>query len=266
MANRSSTRKRSGKHSIRSAFRSIDHCSIYHSTTIRILGIIVMAAASLLLSTPSSNAFTMYHSRGLLLNNLRDVYYPQCNAHHSPQRRRRRRRPSHSSVGLLSTSLLFMVSSSSSVSGTSSSTTTTNNNSIDDGLPLKSAEGIPSTTTAVPSPSCPKLRRLKDRLWVRETLEDLTSAEFAYRVEQHTPTSQQQQPIVTLKKRAMDFENILGKLERRLDEMCLVTTSTTANATTIPPEYPNHKNYTLVEGKGLGSVVYTHEQRKALMG
>jgi hypothetical protein len=71
--------------------------------------------------------------------------------------------------------------------------------------------------------------------------------------------------MVTLKKRAMDFENILGKLERRLDEMCLVTTGTSTNATTIPTEYTSHKNYTLVDGKGLGSVVYTHEQRKALM-
>lgn len=254
MANRSSTRKRSGKHGISNDFRSIDHCSIHHSTTIRILGIIVMAAASLLLNTPSSNAFTVYHTRGLLLNNRPDVSYPHCNAHHNPQRRRRHR--SHSSTRLLPPSLLFTVSSSSSVSGT-----TTNED-----LLLKSADGIPSTTATVLSPSCPKLRRLKDRLWVRETLEDLTSAEFAYRVEQHTPTSQQQQPIVTLKKRAMDFENILGKLERRLDEMCLVTAITTTNATTIPPEYPNHKNYTLVDGKGLGSVVYTHEQRKALMG
>jgi hypothetical protein len=105
-----------------------------------------------------------------------------------------------------------------------------------------------ASTSSVPSPS--KFRQLKDLMWVRETLEDLTAAEFALSVEQSESSSssttttttsivngmsngdggftqnqsQKQRtprpaPLPRKKKRAVDYEKLLSQLTKRIEDM-----------------------------------------------
>jgi hypothetical protein len=102
-----------------------------------------------------------------------------------------------------------------------------------------------ASTSTVPSPS--KFRQLKDLMWVRETLEDLTAAEFALSVEQSESSSsttttsivngmsngdggftqnqsQKQRtprtaPLPRKKKRAVDYEKLLSQLTKRIEDM-----------------------------------------------
>jgi len=158
-----------------------------------------------------------------------------------------------------------------------------------DSLSPTSSPPCPPTepTFSTSARSCPKLRRLKDRLWVRETLEDLTYAEFACRVEQQQDKTEKENrasskpslaPLIQRKKRAVDFENILGNLERRVGEMCVLSDSKDCPSgqeryrldgyktfSTDEGSKSQQKCYVLVDGEGLGSVVYSHEQRDALL-
>lgn len=118
-----------------------------------------------------------------------------------------------------------------------------------------------------------KLRRLKDRMWVREALEDLTAAEFASSID--APGTAQDgepsSPVTKGKKRAVDFENILSKLDRRLEEMCIVSTNGEyqGGAACYPLDFNVTKEdtlcFVLVPGVGMGSVVYSNDQRDALL-
>ena len=95
-----------------------------------------------------------------------------------------------------------------------------------------------NSTTALSEPSFIKVRRLKDLMWSRETLEDLTAAEFATKVEQDSQK----------RKRAVDYEKLLTQLNRRIADLgCEEGTSE------------------LIEGVGMGSLVYSHEERTELM-
>lgn len=152
----------------------------------------------------------------------------------------------------------------------------------------KSAEEIsPSLPrddiTSSPASSSPssasKLRLLKDRMWVREALEDLTAAEFASSL----TVEDTQAPLSTggnqsNRKRAVDFENVLNKLDARIEEMCVITSqeiSKQMNQTChvierrMPGSEGNttlqHMCYSLAENIGMGSVVYNTEQREALL-
>jgi hypothetical protein len=60
-----------------------------------------------------------------------------------------------------------------------------------------------------------KLRQLKDFLWVRETLEDLTAAEFACSVENGSNQASSTKP----RPRAVDYEKLLEQLDRRLFDL-----------------------------------------------
>jgi hypothetical protein len=142
---------------------------------------------------------------------------------------------------------------------------------------------------ATGSISCPKIRILKDRMWARETLEDLTAAEFACKL---SDTNENGQAGITAgsttnftiaspttglfkrKKRAVDFENLLQKIERRIDEMCiLIPSAEQAREANLQECYFLDEDisakaqgcYSIVDGKGMGSQVYTHEQRRALL-
>lgn len=165
-----------------------------------------------------------------------------------------------------------------------------------------------------------KLRQLKDRMWVRETMEDITAAEFAARLGCHRDidgveeTRQQMGRTINAvddgvlrevesnvgasvasassvspaggglfnkRKRAVDFENLLHKLNRRVQEMCVegelssiddVGNSEGAKCYTLDEMRDDAHSvgtgelcYTLVVDKGMGSVVYSPEQRKALL-
>jgi len=133
-----------------------------------------------------------------------------------------------------------------------------------------------------------KLRRLKDRMWVRETLEDLTAADFAASLEQAAAAAEAAADEADKdemarrrkkkQKRAVDVENILSKLDRRVEEMCVVSTYGATSKSTLAC-YPldsmeatspvnikeGSKCYALTQGEGMGSVVYSDEQRDALL-
>ena len=134
-----------------------------------------------------------------------------------------------------------------------------------------------------------KLRQLKDRMWVREALEDLTAADFAASLEQAAAAAEaaaadeaDKDEVARRKKknekRAVDVENILSKLDRRVEEMCVLSTYGDTSGSTLAC-YPmdsmeaaspltmeeGNKCYALKQGEGMGSVVYTDEQRNALL-
>ena len=125
-----------------------------------------------------------------------------------------------------------------------------------------------------------KLRQLKDRMWVRETLEDLTAAEFACSLSvEDAEASSNGGENKAKRKRAVDFENILNKLDVRIEEMCVLTSeeiSKQLNQTCHVLDRPvlvgdeekttiENSCYSLAENIGMGSVVYTTEQREALL-
>jgi hypothetical protein len=114
-------------------------------------------------------------------------------------------------------------------------------------------------------------------MWVREALEDLTAAEFAssLTVEDSQASTGENQ---SNRKRAVDFENILNKLDARIEEMCVITSqeiSKQMNQTchVIERSMPGSEGnttiqnmcYSLAENIGMGSVVYNMEQREALL-
>jgi hypothetical protein len=123
-----------------------------------------------------------------------------------------------------------------------------------------------------------KLRMLKDRMWVRETLEDLTSAEFACSLAPR-PTSDEKSGVQ--KKSSVDFENILLKLDRRIEDMCTLSTYEDNNSDCIISypldkiplnndeqgfgSSPEKECWSLMKNSGMGSVTYTDDQRSALI-
>lgn len=112
-----------------------------------------------------------------------------------------------------------------------------------------------ATETVTLYPNTTKLRQLKDRMWVRETLEDLTSAEFACTLTLAPTTTQKQ-------RRAVDFEALLQKLDRRIDEMCVVGDQGTDACLVLE----NEDRCLVLKGNGgMGSKVYTQEQRESLL-
>lgn len=122
-----------------------------------------------------------------------------------------------------------------------------------------------------------KLRILKDRMWVRETLEDLTSAEFACSL---APGSSDDKGGIQ-KKSSVDFENILQKLNRRIEDMCTLTIAGEDNSDCIISHplgdvtindlndglksQSQRQCWSLMKKSGMGSVTYTDDQRSALV-
>ena len=113
-----------------------------------------------------------------------------------------------------------------------------------------------------------KLRTLKDRMWVREALEDLTAAEFACSLASSASTKQEDSE--KRKKSAVDFENILAKLEKRIEDMCVLSDGEEENTSCIAT-YPVDDNdgkgtcWVLKKNGGMGSVTYTDDQRETLI-
>jgi hypothetical protein len=97
----------------------------------------------------------------------------------------------------------------------------------------------PSNLTEIPPLSPPpvsKFRQLKDVMWVRECLEDLTAAEFALSVEQQseailttsrgvngnsgtTTAATTNETVARKKKRAVDYEKLQSQLTKRIEDM-----------------------------------------------
>lgn len=129
-----------------------------------------------------------------------------------------------------------------------------------------------SSTAAATQPTQTgmKLRRLKDIMWVRETLEDLTAAEFACTVEAHNFDYSDEQsdnsgsnnnrlPLKRSKrKRAVDYEKLLTKINTRiLDLGCENMVAEQLRETDF--------QCSLEPSKGMGSLTYTDEQRTGLL-
>mmetsp|Transcript_28809 Transcript_28809/g.49021 ORF Transcript_28809/g.49021 Transcript_28809/m.49021 type:complete len:664 (-) Transcript_28809:113-2104(-) len=144
---------------------------------------------------------------------------------------------------------------------------------------ISSSDNTKPLTSSPPSVAS-KLRQLKDRMWVREALEDLTAAEFAssLTVEDTRATSSSTGENQSSRKRAVDFENVLNKLDARIEEMCVVTSEEISKQMDqtchiierrIPGSEGNTTTqnmcYALAENIGMGSVVYNTEQREALL-
>ncbi|GKY92422.1 hypothetical protein MPSEU_000212800 [Mayamaea pseudoterrestris] len=108
----------------------------------------------------------------------------------------------------------------------------------------------PSTPEPINSLSS-RLARLKDLMWVRECREDLTAAEFALTVENADN--------IRKRKRAVDYEKLSNQLSKRLFDLGC-TFSSTGDAGEEEPF-----SCSLDEGLGAASMVYSAEQRSALM-
>lgn len=94
-----------------------------------------------------------------------------------------------------------------------------------------------------------KFRKLKDMIWIRETVEDLTAAEFACSVEAY------QEKEEGKRRRAVDYDKLLAQLNKRLRDLgCGVEDSD--NETEVFCE--------LDPSLGMGTTVYNDEERQQL--
>jgi hypothetical protein len=100
-------------------------------------------------------------------------------------------------------------------SGSSSSRNTT---SLPDRNLQRDSTSITNSVSTVWTPGI-KLRRLKDTMWVRETLEDLTAAEFALSVESSNDSNDDPKKSKKLKKRAVDYEKLVSQLDQRISNL-----------------------------------------------
>lgn len=90
-----------------------------------------------------------------------------------------------------------------------------------------------------------KFRKLKDMMWIREAVEDLTAAEFACSVE----ASQERK-----RRRAVDYDKLLAQLNKRLRDLgCGVDDNDNSSVVC-----------TLEPGLGMGTTVYNDEEREQL--
>jgi len=120
----------------------------------------------------------------------------------------------------------------------------------------------------LPSSPVSKFRQLKDVMWIRETLEDWTNAEFAVSIEQQSEGSTvngstsavPSNPPSNAKKRAVDYEKLLSQLTKRVEDMfchTLVENEFTLNDDGLVE---------LDENIGMGRYSYSNEERMVLLG
>jgi hypothetical protein len=121
-------------------------------------------------------------------------------------------------------------------------------------------------TSTSPSLAIPgyKLRRLKDMMWVRETLEDLTAAEFACTVETVGADDDDSTGSTTgsarpkRRKRAVDYEKLLTQLNRRIRDMGCESVMENSEAVDVSCVLES-------DDTGMGSLTYSDAQRTALL-
>lgn len=161
--------------------------------------------------------------------------------------------------------------------------------SVDTAISTRTEEGVRNS----------KLRQLKDRMWVREALEDITAAEFATSLSVENEEEDAESTAFAngvnagkkKRKRAVDYNNILNKLDVRIEEMCVLSSPETsakmgqtcymlarrvASSQEVQEEEGKGKVwettftienscYSLDDNVGMGSVVYAKDQREALL-
>ena len=101
-----------------------------------------------------------------------------------------------------------------------------------------------------------KFRQLKDVMWIRETLEDWTAAEFALSVEQQAAQSTESKKT---KKRAVDYEKLMTQLTKRIEDM------TCQSFDDYSPLMDDDGTLTLDCNLGMGRYAYTGDERMDLM-
>ena len=111
--------------------------------------------------------------------------------------------------------------------------------------------------------SASRLRRLKDLVWVREALEDLTAAEFACSVEAHE-AEETDETEVKKRKRAVDYEKLLSQLNRRINDLGCGFTSAQEFAS-VENEAVEPLSCVLQPNVGMGSIAYSGVQRQLLL-
>ncbi|GAX25775.1 hypothetical protein FisN_8Hh323 [Fistulifera solaris] len=134
-----------------------------------------------------------------------------------------------------------------------SESTTENNDDLDNEV-----SKFESKTTTEPESASAKLRRLKDLMWVRETLEDMTAAEFAISVETLASDPKRK------RKRAVDYEKLIGQLNKRIRDLGCEGPEV-GGKPDEETESSSLLNCALQPGVGMGSVVYTDNERTALL-
>lgn len=115
-------------------------------------------------------------------------------------------------------------------------------------------EGISDYKNELLSSSTSRFRKLKDIMWVRETLEDLTAAEFACSIE-----SAEAQQGKNNRRRAVDYDKILLNMNRLMRELgCNM-----AEGNRILED--SSIRCSLMPGIGVATTVYTDDEREALL-
>jgi hypothetical protein len=107
----------------------------------------------------------------------------------------------------------------------------------------------------VPISTVSRFRKLKDFMWIRESVEDVTAAEFACRIESDGDNNKEGGG--RKKKRAVDYEKLLVNLDRRIGDMtCEPFEEIEMNdsSSSIPKIEPD---------RGMGRFAYALEQRVA---
>lgn len=141
----------------------------------------------------------------------------------------------------------------------------TESNGIHNDVSDSSINGSFNTSAAIVS----KLRRLKDTMWIREALEDLTAAEFACNVEAANtddeesaiPTSNSPNPLKSLKKnRAVDYEKLVSQLDRRIQDL-----GYSEHLDDRKADFTLNLDYVLTPQQGRGVLTYTEAQRNSLL-
>jgi len=94
--------------------------------------------------------------------------------------------------------------------------------------------------------------KLKDMIWIRETVEDLTAAEFACSVELAAVSSSEES---RKRRRAVDYDKLLGQLNKRLRDMGCLVDDENENGAVFCDLNPS---------VGKGTTVYDEEQRSQL--
>lgn len=126
---------------------------------------------------------------------------------------------------------------------------------------FQQVEGANAISSRAVSLAGQKLRRLKDMMWVREALEDLTAAEFACTVEAEGTDDDEEAARRRAKrsrKRAVDYEKLLTQLNKRIRDL---VDERSASHTDAEADI----RCELVSGVGMGSLTYSDQQRATLL-
>lgn len=110
----------------------------------------------------------------------------------------------------------------------------------------------PAAAAQLPTDPVSKFRKLKDIMWTREAVEDVTAAEFACSVE--ASARFQDESLRRHRKRAVDYEKMLTNLNRRISDMKCE-----------PFELIDDTDTELDETQGMGRFSCTPEERKELL-